>query len=122
MLVGLTPARSAIIGTVTRSLPRSLTSSSTAVRTLWMTAALRPPVLFDEVVVVSLGNSLTQKLLLLERVGSNIPKAIFFALGDTMSILEETGSLAVVLPRRRTLRPLAAFVGSAIAFVAVSFS
>jgi MFS family permease len=39
-----------------------------------------------------------------------------------MSILEETGSLAVVLPRRRTLRPLAAFVGSAIAFVAVSFS
>ena len=44
MLVGLTPARSAIIGTVTRSLPFSFTSSSTAVRTLWMTAALRPPV------------------------------------------------------------------------------
>jgi len=39
-----------------------------------------------------------------------------------MTTLEETGSLAVVSPRRRTLRPLAAFVGSAIAFVAVSFS
>ncbi|MFF1571652.1 MFS transporter [Leifsonia sp. NPDC058292] len=40
-----------------------------------------------------------------------------------MSTLEETDSLPAVITRpRRTLRPLPAFVGAAIAFVAVSFS
>jgi hypothetical protein len=42
-VVGLTPARSATIGIVTRSLPFSAISSSTAVRMALDTSAVRPP-------------------------------------------------------------------------------
>jgi len=42
-VVGLTPARSATMVIVTRSLPFSATSASTAVRMALDTAAVRPP-------------------------------------------------------------------------------
>lgn len=39
-----------------------------------------------------------------------------------MSTAAETGSIAAVRPARRTLRPIAAFVGAALAFVGVTFA